>query len=78
HGYADMTRMETTVAASQTQWTIIRAPMLSNGPLTGEYRVAINTHISRPRSISRADLAHYMLTHVNDEQTWKATIEISR
>jgi putative NADH-flavin reductase len=78
HGYADMTRMESIVAASSTQWTIIRPPMLTDGPLTGDYRVAINAHLSKPRSISRADLAHYMVTHVDDEATWKATIEISQ
>jgi putative NADH-flavin reductase len=78
HGYADMARMESIVAASSTQWTIIRPPMLTDGPLTGDYRVAINAHLSKPRSMSRADLAHYMMTHVDDEATWKATIEISQ
>jgi putative NADH-flavin reductase len=78
HGYADMARMETTVASSSVCWTIVRPPMLTNGPLTGEYRVAINAHLSRPRSISRADLAHCLLSHVDDPRTWKATVEVSR
>jgi hypothetical protein len=78
HGYADMARMETIVAASNARWTTVRPPMLTNGALTGEYRVAINAHLSRPRSISRSDLAHFLLTHVDDPRTWKATVEISQ
>jgi putative NADH-flavin reductase len=77
HGYADMARMEQIVTASPARWSIIRAPMLTNAPLTGQCRVAINSHLSHSRSISRADLAHYMLAHVLDQQTWQATLEIS-
>jgi putative NADH-flavin reductase len=78
HGYADMARMETIVTSSDIRWTIVRPPMLTNGPLTGHYRVAINAHLSRPRSVSRADLAHFVLAHADDTRTWKATVEISQ
>jgi putative NADH-flavin reductase len=78
HGYADMASMEAIVTSSDTRWTIVRPPMLTNGPLTAEYRVAINAHLARPRSISRADLAHFMLTQIDDARTWKATVEISQ
>jgi uncharacterized protein YbjT (DUF2867 family) len=69
--------MEQILAAGPARWSIIRAPMLTNGLLTGQCRVAINSRLIRPRSISRADLAHYMLAHVLDHQTWQATVEIS-
>jgi putative NADH-flavin reductase len=32
HGYDDMAIMERTVATSDTDWTVIRAPMLTDGP----------------------------------------------
>ena len=77
HGYADMTAMERIVTASGLDWTIIRPPMLTNGPLTERYRSAANHHLSDPKTISRADLAHYVLTHIEDQDTWQKTVEIS-
>jgi uncharacterized protein YbjT (DUF2867 family) len=78
HGYADMARMESIVRSSDTEWTVIRPPMITDGPLTGQYRTATNSHLGRPRSVSRADVAHCMLSHLDDKQTWKAIVEISR
>jgi nucleoside-diphosphate-sugar epimerase len=58
-------------------WSIIRAPMLTNGPLIGQCRG--RDLLSRPRSISRADLAHYVLAHVLDHQTCqRSRSDISR
>lgn len=77
HGYADMTAMERIVAASCIDWTIIRPPMLTNGPLTERYRAAANQHLPNPKPISRTTLAHYMLTHIEDQDTWQKTVEVS-
>ncbi|MFC5823474.1 NAD(P)-dependent oxidoreductase [Nonomuraea insulae] len=78
HMYADMRRMEHIVTASGLDWTIIRPPRLTNAPLTGKYQAVADQHLPRTRSLSRADLAHYMLNHLDDRATWQATIEISR
>ncbi|MFC4115272.1 NAD(P)-dependent oxidoreductase [Nonomuraea zeae] len=78
HMYADMTKMEGLLAASDLDWTVIRPPVLTDGGLTGDYRTAVNEHLPRTRSLSRADLAHYMLNHLGDRATWRATVEISR
>ncbi|MFC9589208.1 NAD(P)-dependent oxidoreductase [Streptomyces sp. NPDC056944] len=80
HGYADMTRMESFVrspAADGTAWTVVRPPMLTDGPLTGTYRTAENGRLDRPKSLSRADLAHYLLTHVDDLRTHRAVVEVA-
>ncbi|WP_040837152.1 NAD(P)-dependent oxidoreductase [Nocardia brevicatena] len=77
HGYADMRRMEAVLHAQDVRWTIVRPPMLTDKPASGRYRTAINTHVPNPGSIARADLAHYMLTAVEDPATWKSTVEIS-
>lgn len=76
YGYAGMATMERVVAASDLDWTIIRPPMLTDGPLTGHHRAAAG-HLPKARSISRADLAHYMLDHVGERGTWHKTIEVS-
>ncbi|MFI7672124.1 NAD(P)-dependent oxidoreductase [Actinophytocola sp. NPDC049390] len=78
HVYADMTRMERIVADSDLDWTIIRPPRLTNDAFTGTYRAAANQHLPHMRSLARADLAHFLLNHLDDRATWRTTIEISR
>jgi uncharacterized protein YbjT (DUF2867 family) len=75
--YADMLLMEKVLGKSDLDWTIIRAPRLTNNKRTGKYRTAINDHLSNLSSISRADLADYMVTHLNDEKAFKARVEVS-
>jgi len=76
HIYADMLRMEAILSKSDLDWTVIRAPRLTNNKRTGKYRIAINEHLSKPSSISRADLADYIVTHFCDEKTFKARVEV--
>lgn len=75
--YSDMRLMEAEIENSQLDWTIVRPPMLKNKPLTGKYRIAVNSHVRRPFSISRADLAQYMLSSIENSQTYKAKVEIA-
>jgi putative NADH-flavin reductase len=77
HMYADLLRMETIVRASDTNWTIIRPPELTNKPVTGRYRYAVNKFLKDALKISRADVAHFMLSHIADEETYHATIEVA-
>ena len=75
--YADIRIMEEIIKASDADWTIMRPPRLTDGPATGKYRVAINAYLRRCLSISRADVGHFMLDHLEDEQTFRATVEIA-
>lgn len=75
--YSDMRLMEKQVESSNVDWTIVRPAMLKNKSLTGEYRIAINAHIRRPFSISRADLAHYILSNIENSQTFRTKVEIA-
>ena len=75
--YADMRRMETTLFHSGTDFMILRPARLTDKPLTGKYRVAVNGHIKVPFSIARADLAHYITTHLEDPQTFQSIVEIA-
>ncbi|MFI6522763.1 NAD(P)-dependent oxidoreductase [Spirillospora sp. NPDC050679] len=78
HGYADMARMERALAAvDDLDWTVVRPPMLTDGPLTGDYRVAENGHVAKARSVSRADLAHYLLACATGDAPRRAVVEIS-
>ncbi|MBD0710283.1 MULTISPECIES: NAD(P)-dependent oxidoreductase [unclassified Streptomyces] len=80
HGYADMARMEgflASTAPGETLWTVVRPPMLTDGPLTGRYRTVGNGHLRRPKSLSRADLAHCLLHHIDDTRTHRAVLEVA-
>lgn len=48
HMYADLRRMEATVKASGADWTIVRPPQLTDGPLTGLYRTAVTHSLKTP------------------------------
>lgn len=75
--YADMLKMEGIISASAVAWTIIRPPWLRNGTRTGKYRIAIQSHIDRPFKISRADLADFIVNHLQDEATYRTFAEVS-
>lgn len=83
--YADIRLMEQRVKEFTEQrareftpdWTIMRPPRLTDHPATGEYRIAINHFLPRCLSISRADVAHFMIHNLNNEQTYWSTIEIA-
>jgi putative NADH-flavin reductase len=76
HMYADLTLMEKLIKESNADWTIIRPPQLSDKPVTGNYRIAINTFLKNCLKISRADVAHFIINNIDNTATYKAVIEI--
>jgi len=76
-GYADMARMEHVLRRSDADWTILRPPRLTDRPATGRYRLAVNDHLPRGRTISRADLAAAMLRVIDEECAVRATVELA-
>ena len=77
NGYTDMARMEASLSKSHLDWTIIRPPMLTNGPHTGRYHTAVKKHLSGGWAVSRANLADYIVTHLTDPTTYRAWVEIA-
>jgi putative NADH-flavin reductase len=57
----DSTEMERVVMASGLDWTIVRPPRLTNGALTEDYRVEDGRLPAGRLTISRADVAHFLL-----------------
>ncbi|MEU5660625.1 NAD(P)H-binding protein [Streptomyces sp. NPDC047737] len=64
--YADLTRMEAALAAGAADWTSVRPPKLTDGPLTGKYRTVVGGTPRSGRSIARADVAHAMLALIDE------------
>jgi putative NADH-flavin reductase len=75
--YLDLARMEDELELSQTDWTVIRPPRLTGQPATGRYRTGRGGIVDRPRSVSRADLAEFMVSHLEDPATYRQKIAIS-
>lgn len=59
--YEDKDRQEELIRQSGTDWTIVRPGFLTNGPLTGRYRVITDLTGVIAGKISRADVAHFLL-----------------
>ena len=66
--YADKDRQESLIRASDVDWTIVRPGFLTNGPMTKSYRALTNLTGVTAGWISRADVAHFMLTELQSNQ----------
>ncbi len=56
----DMTAMEAAVEKDALEWTIVRPPRLTNGPLTKSYSVA-DGRLPKGMTVSRACVADFMI-----------------
>jgi putative NADH-flavin reductase len=77
HMYADLRIMEKIVRESDSSWTIIRPPRLTNKPVTGQYRIAINQFLSNCLNISRPDVAHFIINNITNDAIRQSTVEIA-
>jgi putative NADH-flavin reductase len=75
--YSDLLKMEQVVKQTNLEWTVVRPPKLTKKPVTGKYRFAVNEWLSSCLSISRADVAHFMLHHIDDIDTHKSIVEVA-
>jgi len=75
--YADLRAMEAELAGSGTDWTSVRPPRLQDKPLTGRYRTVVGGFPRAGRFIARADVAHAMLSMIDDEETVKQGVGVA-
>lgn len=64
--YADKNRQEDLIQASKTDWTIVRPAVLTHKKKTGEYRVITDLSGIVSNRISRTDVAHFMLSELEN------------
>ena len=67
--YADKAIGDDLIARSDLAWTIARPSKMTDGPLTGRYHSGEHLPLSRAPSISRADVAHFLLQAAGDPRT---------
>jgi len=78
HVAADMSGAEEQVRESGLDWTIVRPPRLTSTPASGTYRTEIGRNVRRGVTVSRADLAAYMLAIITDPATIRHHVGIAR
>lgn len=67
--FADVRQMESAIAASGLDWTLVRPTRLVNSPGTGRYRVRPDYPPPGGRKIARSDVAHF-ITGALTEKSW--------
>jgi len=66
--YEDKEREESLIRDSQISWTIVRPGFLTNGAMTGNYRVLTDMTDVKAGKISRADVAHFILGQLDSSE----------
>jgi putative NADH-flavin reductase len=69
--------MEEIIAASNLDWTLVRPPRLTDKPRTGKYRVLEGHLPTFGFSISRADVADYMIKAAENHSSIRKVVGVS-
>lgn len=75
--FRDKAKQEKLIIKSNLAWTIVRPGQLTNSKLTGEYKVGTNVgNYFITKTISRANVAHFILTQLSDKTFFHKTVGI--
>jgi putative NADH-flavin reductase len=75
--YTDLADMEDLLRDGSLDWTAIRPPRLTSGRLTRTYRTAIDRNVRHGLFISRRDVAHLMLTVLQQRETVRHSVGVA-
>ena len=75
--YADKNRQEELVKASSTDHVLVRPAFLTNGPLSGKYRVLTDLAGQRLTVISRRDVAHFIVGEALNPAHHRVAVNLS-
>lgn len=71
--YADKDRQERIIMDNVSRWIIARPGILTNGPRTGRYRALVDLTGIRGGFISRADVAHFVVSQAKSPEFLETT-----
>jgi len=74
--YRDAAEMERRLAQLDLNWTAVRVPWLSDAPRRG-YRSANGVRLHHGPKLGREDLATYLLSIIDDQQTFRTWTEVA-
>jgi len=76
--YPDIARMESELRSrTDLDWTVVRPPILTNGPRSGVVREAVGPVLAGGLRLSRADLAQYLLELVESGDHVRESVAIA-
>jgi len=75
--YRDKAAGEDLIRGTMLDWTLVHPTMLTNGPQTGRYAVGQDLALRGFPTVSRADVAHFLLTQIHDRTWSRASVLIS-
>lgn len=75
--YADKAAGEEQLRRSRLDWTLVYPVTLSNGPRTGRYRVGEHLTLHGLPRVSRADVADFLLSQIEDRRYLRSGVLIS-
>lgn len=75
--YRDMRNMETFLQTTDLDWTSVRPPLLTGGPLKPDYRLQADRNFDDDRPLSRASLAHFLVAEVETPRFARRVVAIS-
>ncbi len=73
----DKERMEELVRGSGLEWVIVRPPILTHGPLTRRYRSGVGMRLGWFPTVSRADVADFMLAQARSDEHLRRAVTVS-
>lgn len=73
----DLARMEDVLEESGLPWTLVRVPMLKDGPASPDPRVSIGLPLPRAGTAARATVAHWIVDHLGAAETFRRRVTIA-
>ncbi|MFC9994327.1 NAD(P)-dependent oxidoreductase [Nocardia sp. NPDC127526] len=77
HSLNDMAQAEDVVRRTRLDWTIVRAPQLTDNKAKGSYRTAVERNVMFGIRITRDDLARCMLDLIGAPQAIRAHVNVA-
>ena len=75
--FADKLAGEALLKRSNLEWTIVHPTLLTNGPVTHQYRHGAHLDLRGMPKISRADTADFVLAQLDDRSFVRKTVLVS-
>jgi putative NADH-flavin reductase len=75
--YADKVIGDDLIRRSALAWTLVQPAMLTDGPLTRSYRAGERLDMRGVPKISKADVAHFILTEIEASRYIRKTVLLS-
>ncbi|MBP0451262.1 NAD(P)H-binding protein [Kitasatospora sp. RG8] len=75
--HRDLARMEAVLEDSDTAWTVVRAPMLKDGPPAAGPRVSYDRPLPGAGTATRATIAAWIVGHLGAPETFRRRVTIA-